>query len=258
MKLRDIGFSGAGFYLARQIFTFAPILVVLAILAMPERDVPSDLLQSLSRLGSFTYAFGSAALLFVLAGYAIMSINFMFYCYDSWEELNTVWKRNTPVTSPSEKRARRYRLMFALSLIGNFALLFFFWIIIALDSQLRWDLLALGRLVAVFVFLLFAIGDSALCRAQSQRREIIEGSAAAATRQRDLALLDNDVSLSGLSVFLIDMPALAVAILALISIHVMHINPGDRGGGSEAGQGRPSWVNAFYKTLKGIIRISLR
>lgn len=228
MSLRDVGIRGAGLYIARQVVTFAPVLIPLAILATPESDFSSDVLQTLSRLGNFTYAFGSAVLLFVLAGYAVTSINFGFYCYDSSEELNTAWKESGPAPTTSEKRARRYRLAFSLSLIVNFAALLVFWLLVGLTlgDLMHLDLLAIGRVVAVVVFLLFALGDAALCKAQSERRTVVEKSTAVQIRQRELALLDNDVSLSGLSVFLIDIPALAVAILALISIHFMHVNPG--------------------------------
>jgi hypothetical protein len=154
-------------------------------------------------------------LLLVIAGFISTGVNLVFYFNDIWHEIRVAGKCEA---------GKGWQLIAVLSLIGNCIVLIMFvgliaatlWNVAHISENKGWlpDLLQVGRLVAVTVFSCFFIGDLALYRAQAARSKTL-------TEAKNIEQHQNNMSLSRLSVGLIDAPALILAGLVLYVIALL-------------------------------------
>jgi hypothetical protein len=216
MKIREIGLGRCVTYLLRQFLLFAPALLALGLIYSYDGQPSwiSNVFQRLNRLGGNEYPLGSAVLLLVVAGFLSTFINLLFYFRDVWSE----------VKSSTGECGRRWQFGAVCSLIINLVLLTVFGLLMTLtffdlsmlNENTGWmpDLLKVARWLALTIFLVFLLGDISLYKAQRAR-------ARGLTAEAEKAHHDNDMSLTRLSMALIDVPSVVLALLVLYLINLL-------------------------------------
>jgi hypothetical protein len=206
------------FYGAKQSISFAPTLLALTLIYeyKTQGSFVSELFQQFNRIGGNGYPLGSAVLLLVIAGFLSTFINLGFYFWDFWREITA-----------GESKKRGWLLFAILSLGVNGMVLFLFILLIAasvynisrVSDNPSWliDLLQISRWLAVIIFFFFLVGDFALYRSQKARETDI-------TEDKLKKRHANKMSLSRLSLALIDIPGLILACLLLAVIAMLKSN----------------------------------
>ena len=184
---------------------------------------PDSIIGSFNRIAGNLYPVSSALLVMVIAGFATVLLSLFLYLRSTWAAMREVGH----IAAARRSTALGFAILVLVAASVVFLLVLFclgqadFLEAGPKISAYLEDLLWFSRWLNIWVFSAFLVVDCLVWWSLSKYANRFEIRSSAKRRK----MVENDISFARVSVFVVDLPVLALAVLTVTILHVFEKNP---------------------------------